>query len=266
MHNNVGGIPNVYRRVSTEDLRQAVELRKNLELGSTWMVAPEYKLQGDEIVASPLLTQKTQSLWAWYEPLERAPDLFLKFARLYEEPNFEMGALKWCHRYGFSGERDQEDPVKLLRSNRMSISAIREEVSRARLVLLLYEAVLNRDEKAALRQLPTKQSSNILERARDVATGHVEMVVSNHCFPSLVPVHPQSLEVKSSWFFKSLLGAMYLQMFWLMALGGNVSRCEYCARIISLAPPHPEVRKPRRDKRFCNDACRQANHRSKRRS
>jgi hypothetical protein len=43
----------------------------------------------------------------------------------------------------------------------------------------------------------------------------------------------------------------------------RVTRCEYCGRIISLALSHPEGRKRRRDKRFCDDACRQANHRAK---
>jgi hypothetical protein len=41
----------------------------------------------------------------------------------------------------------------------------------------------------------------------------------------------------------SLLGAMYLQMYWLMAAGGNVTRCKYCGRIISLASPAPDARK-----------------------
>jgi hypothetical protein len=72
-----------------------------------------------------------------------------------------------------------------------------------------------------------------------------------------------SHEVDVSWTFDNLLGAMHLQMYWLMASGGNVTRCEHCGRIVSLARPHPEGRKRRSDKRFCDDACRQAKHRSK---
>ena len=65
------------------------------------------------------------------------------------------------------------------------------------------------------------------------------------------------------WKFDNLVGAMYLQAYWMLTSGDELGRCEYCSRIISLARPHPEGRKRRRDKRFCDDACRQANHRRK---
>jgi hypothetical protein len=72
--------------------------------------------------------------------------------------------------------------------------------------------------------------------------------------------------IRSSWEFDKLLGAAYLQMWWLMSSGGDVTRCEYCRRIMSLARPHPNGRKRRRDKRFCSDSCRQAHRRSKSRA
>ena len=72
-----------------------------------------------------------------------------------------------------------------------------------------------------------------------------------------------SCKTYTSWTFDNLLGAMYLQMYWLVASRDSVARCEHCGRIISLGRPHPEGRKRRSDKRFCNDACRQAHHRSK---
>lgn len=76
--------------------------------------------------------------------------------------------------------------------------------------------------------------------------------------------HPPALE--SRWIFDNLLGAAYLQMHWLMTSGDNLARCEHCGRVLSFARPHPEGRKRRRDKRFCDDACRQARHRSKKKS
>jgi hypothetical protein len=57
-----------------------------------------------------------------------------------------------------------------------------------------------------------------------------------------------------------LYGAMYMQMYRLIAAGGNVTRCKYCGRIISLASPGPDARKTRQDKKFCDDACRQRRH------
>lgn len=77
------------------------------------------------------------------------------------------------------------------------------------------------------------------------------------------PLSPDLSEVVSVWNFDNLLGAAYLQMYWLMTSAGGLARCQQCGRIISLARPYPKGRKRRQDKRFCNDACRQAHHRSK---
>ena len=66
--------------------------------------------------------------------------------------------------------------------------------------------------------------------------------------------------------FDNLLGAMYLQMYWLMTSSDSIARCEHCGWVILLGRPHPEGRKRRSDKRFCDDACRQAHHRSKKQS
>ena len=74
---------------------------------------------------------------------------------------------------------------------------------------------------------------------------------------------PDLSTVHTAWDFDSLIGAMHLQMWWLMASAGDITRCEFCGRIVSLARSRPDGRKHRRDKRFCDDACRQAHHRSK---
>jgi hypothetical protein len=70
-------------------------------------------------------------------------------------------------------------------------------------------------------------------------------------------------EARIFWQFDNLLGAMYLQMFWLIASDDALGRCEYCGLTFSFTQTHPNGRKRRRDKRFCDDACRQAHHRSK---
>jgi len=66
------------------------------------------------------------------------------------------------------------------------------------------------------------------------------------------------------WPLDNLLGAMYLRMYWLMTSAEELKRCEHCGLLNPLARPHPEGRK-RRDKKICDDACRQAHHRSKKR-
>ncbi len=69
--------------------------------------------------------------------------------------------------------------------------------------------------------------------------------------------------VRTYWGFDNLIGAMYLQMYQLMTSGGGLARCDNCGRMIALSYTDPRGRKRRRDRRFCNDACRQAHHRSK---
>ena len=61
---------------------------------------------------------------------------------------------------------------------------------------------------------------------------------------------------------RNLLGAMYVQFYWLVASAGDLSRCKHCNRIISYASPIPgsRDRKPRKDKEFCDKRCRQNYH------
>jgi hypothetical protein len=71
-------------------------------------------------------------------------------------------------------------------------------------------------------------------------------------------------KVTPTWGFRNLLGAMYLQFTWLVALRGDLSRCEYCKRIISHTPSlgqsEGKARKPREDKIYCNKQCQQNYH------
>jgi hypothetical protein len=44
-------------------------------------------------------------------------------------------------------------------------------------------------------------------------------------------------KLTSTWRVRNLLGAMYLQFYSLITSTGALSRCKYCNRIISYAPP-----------------------------
>ena len=116
-------------------------------------------------------------------------------------------------------------------------------------------------------------AGDYLSYALHCAVYEVDEMVQRLCYIKLIEgqkelleVHHDPSRVRAGWGFKNLLGAMYLQMYWLMAAGGTLRRCEHCGRIISLSRPRPESRKRRQDKRFCDDACRQAHHRSKKRA
>jgi hypothetical protein len=65
-----------------------------------------------------------------------------------------------------------------------------------------------------------------------------------------------------SWRPRNLLGAMYLQIYQVMISSGELSQCKHCGRTISYAPSlsGSTVRKPRKDKEFCDNRCRQNYH------
>ena len=239
--------------------------------------------------------------WRIYKPLEDTPDLFLKFARLHRVDDENEAMLTWVRSYGTLGH----GKPRWVPGAPQDAKGFREAVSKAAGVLALYEAVLNGDGDAVrsailyeypyvgvewglYNELPEKQSQkdrawwttrisdsvdeiyggSYLNYALETVADEVQSMVGALCSPALT-VEEDVLDisgVRASWNFKSLLGAMYLQMYWLMTAGSELTRCEHCGLLISLARPRPEGRKRRRDKRFCDDACRQAHHRNKKRS
>jgi hypothetical protein len=112
----------------------------------------------------------------------------------------------------------------------------------------------------------------IPEVVLSLAAHGVNRVVQKRCrpilflAPSFYYADTITTGLRNTWASDNLLGAAYLQMYWLMTSGENIARCEYCRRIMSLARTHPDGRKRRRDKRFCSDSCRQAHHRNKTKS
>jgi hypothetical protein len=184
-----------------------------------------------------------------------------------------------------SGNAFEGAPKRYRDPYRDNTHNFREEAKRAWTILRMYEAVLNRDWIAAKSLLTADESYGGVEHwtfgdspdmylwdALSRAAHTVGDTVGELCRPALrfaessrlLEVDPSGVE--RIWWFDNLLGAAYLQMYWLMTSGGNITRCEYCGQVISLAKPNPDGRKRRRDKRFCDDACRQAHHRSKNRA
>lgn len=161
-----------------------------------------------------------------------------------------------------------------------TVEAFAREAWLANMTLRLYEAATNpegpdmetivnymTDEKEALADhLPSERQlhGKTPERARKWALTFVEEVVEDrvrgHVWP--IPVGDYNDGHKQGWAFDSLLGAMWLQMMWLML--GQVRRCEWCGRLldtdleVDAAGAAGEGRKPRSDKRFCenNGKCR----------
>ena len=270
-------------RVSGDDLKHAnMVMRQPHELG-TWDVCTEYKVsRGEEIYAKhPFNDHEDEEKWRTYRPLEDAPDLFLRLVAMHEAPSFRQAALEFSYRYGTlvpasSAEGSYRGSTSLHRWKR--------EAERAWLVLKLYESVLNRDGHS-VRRLHAEYDhviSKDLDPVRDAryfdddlhavrvgfadTTLMVQDTVQELCRPCLAIELSQDFNAPMMWEFGNLLGAMYLQMFWLVASGEGLGRCGYCRRTIFLSRPHPGARKRRSDRKFCGDACRQANHRARPRS
>ena len=173
-----------------------------------------------------------------------------------------------------------------------TLEAVWEEVYTTNRILALYEAVLNRDaEKLETLIFTSEEDSEGLEQRRQHVSGYADKTCSDKidvlmsvalaevwefigaldvfAYPVINPtgdLNQQPLltvdRLKASWGVRNLLGAMYLQFFWLVTSAGELARCKYCSRIISYAPtwPESEGRKPRKDKEFCDSRCRQNYH------
>lgn len=176
-----------------------------------------------------------------------------------------------------------------------TLEAVWDEVYTANRILALYEAVLNRDaEKLETLIFTSEEDSEGLERRRQHVSGYTDKTSSDRidvlvsvalaevwefigaltvfAYPVINPtgdLNQQPLltvdRLKASWGVRNLLGAMYLQIFWLVTSAGELARCKFCGRIISYAPPMSvgevhKVRKPRNDKEFCDSRCRQNYH------
>jgi hypothetical protein len=165
-----------------------------------------------------------------------------------------------------------------------TVEAFAREAWIANMALRLYEAATNPEgpdtetlvnfmptEEADLPGLPGVNRRSLHgkrpERARSWALEVVEEIVEDrvrgHVWP--IPVRDLGGHLhgyvghKQGWAFESLLGAMWLQMMWLMI--GRVRRCEWCGRMLDVEPEQEQGlkaariaygrRKPRNDRRFC---------------
>jgi hypothetical protein len=283
----------VWRRLEPADFRETRGLAGR-DPTRIWLVCGEgYEIVGDEVVATLEYSDESDD-WLDYSPLDDAPDLFLRFGKLHDQADFERTALTFVNEYGLPGDREQsgkgEREIKPA-PTKMKLSEFRDEARRAWAVLSFYEAVLNGDAPAVKNLFLELRTDRVFmlwhrifrfERIEDYdhlllkigltcAVQTVEEVVHEMCrhriwFSTENGKGPDLSTVHTAWDFDSLIGAMHLQMWWLMASAGDITRCEFCGRIVSLARSRPEGRKHRRDKRFCDDACRQAHHRSKQKS
>lgn len=215
-----------------------------------------------------------------YRPLIDTPDLFLDFAWLADGGEVGLEAWgKWTSRYGVLGldYQSSENTAPLEESSLRqrggpweTLKEFEREASRANRLLRLYELVSWPDA-------PNNAGSSTTdaEYAREQVLRRIRMEVGHtltECYPVLYQASSggDSLYVQG-WGFRSLLGAMYLQMMWLTSTPNEqVPRCKRpeCPKIITFEPPKgPPLTgmkkndrrmgyRTRKDKEYCSDKCR----------
>jgi hypothetical protein len=290
----------------------------------TWRVCQDYEIRDySESAFGTYLqakySQQQGNKWTKYRPLQDTPDLFLRFAKLYEKEPSNESALNWARSYGLIGYTPDgylgyQKPstggvswdefrwrlwIKGVQEEG-ALSVFWEEVRRAAGVLAMYEAALRGDNAWAKELLlegspfiggrfwphvagqlpPPPEGGRMLEASLvdDLVQGDlggnyvqyclltaawtVEETVNDFCYHTLDlgPDRDDPAQVVDVWTFENLLGAMYLQMYWLMGSGGNTTHCEWCGRLISLKSPYPGAKKRPSHKRFCDSYCREKWH------
>lgn len=253
-------------------------------------------LQGDSKIVSKY--PPDLSHWTSYNPISDTPDLFLKFARLHDGNLLPQSILDWVRHYGFLGVGEAiafgfgpEEATETIRQYIKLAAAVlagyeavlnHDEVAAKKAIFEDWSLFFTVDWSESVRYAWRLEEQEIVRDGRDetIATVEklyggdylwyllaacaevVEEMLKNHCWPILrVEEKPSdTAQALGGWGIRNLLGAMYLQMYWLMGAGGDVTRCRYCGRIISLTQSHPAARKVRQDKRFCDNACRQRHH------
>jgi len=243
-----------------------------------------------DCLIKPKYSANQEDRWHIYNPFEDTPYLFLEFTRLYEPGKGASvdAILNWVHRYGLLAYGEG----RYFGGPEETVEQYRASIYWAAGILAMYEAALNGDEEAAkdvvlreflsvgpfpyLRKKLSEQEfaadqaetveqlwdSSYVAYALENALDLVTVTVQAECRPTLyLPEGGRDpSQVSSGWGFSSLYAVIYLQMYFLMAAGVNITRCKYCGRIISLTSLQRGARKTRQDKKFCNDACRQRHH------
>jgi hypothetical protein len=198
--------------------------------------------------------------------------------------NNEAVARAWIETYGALGLTETGFDSLTGRihqgGERDRVSSFVKQASFANATLRLFEAATapeGPDIGFIQRGLPEDRRHHFAQhpdKARDWALGRVgEIVViclEEYCYPTFRKQEGGSLVL--AWRFKNLLGAMWIQMMWLLTSTGKTRRCarQGCTKIITFEPGQPpddpglekNIRgkyKTRKDKEFCTDLCRVKN-------
>lgn len=233
-----------------------------------------------------------------YAPLV-APELVVELANRADNPITPEVVLSWAETYGLLASSREDVLANEVvggtisgHACRDSVSALARAAGEVRMCLRVYEA-LRRDEELDLEQLSSEVGPLPADVMKDVIRpwerkqGHerawlfgmlgrmTQMRLHEHCYPQFNVYtrggYPTG-RFELSWGFHSLLGAIWLQMAWLLEDESIVRFCRLpdCRRVITFEPGEPsyEISRPgrgsyktRSDRVFCKGRpCKQNYH------
>jgi len=284
-------MPQTKKIHSREFVDSMDKVAKSAQLAAGWPVYQDFEVaekdgevyvyalyHPEELEAKPgttsvqdILTPKDLNLQRWYAPLREEPDLFLKFASLARKGPLTRDemlkiVLEWVKRFGTLGwgsfyYHGAPGSVPQEVHRRECFSAFERAVTEAARCLGLYQAARipePADADAALQSY--RVTGSTVEQRREMALLEVGDIVGNHvrneCYPELYREirkgTEQTMRFSQGWEFHSLLGAMYLQMMWLITKGISVRSCKGpgCRNFIAYDSS-------REDKVFCGKNCKE---------
>jgi hypothetical protein len=239
-----------------------------------YIVAPHEKL-GRSATSAGVRSTNT------YAPLTDTPDLLKRFADLSDGELSQNVWKGWIDDYGTLGLQKGVNPSR--GGPAESFSAFVQEADDAGDLLRLYEAAADPSavDEAYIRQyLFPEQVPEGVSAARDAALFLVDVVIQEQLEKEcIVQFHPnRDGTAMLSYGFRSLLGAMYLQLAFLRSgtTAARVCQGPGCNRIIALSTPETEeeyatrlargerkVSKTYDNKVYHSRACKQAAYRAR---
>jgi hypothetical protein len=232
-----------------------------------------------------------------YWPLVENPDLFLEFAHLADDGGLDNAAsvdgldtdknasalLDWAREHGTLGlTRVEPDGFGFRGASTRggeadTVAAFAYEAWIANGCLRLYEAATAEEldvdliasymtprGKARVGHTPARIRASALDAVATETQGRI----AGNAYPAL---YGEVRRLVAGWSFTNLLGAMRLQMFWLLTATETPQRCKNCDKIIAYEQPEQPMRgtkannrsagyRTRRDKTFCDKKCRDRYH------
>jgi hypothetical protein len=282
-------------QLGQDEFAEALSLRGAEAVGFWRVCDAGYKLKEPKGKARYLVpvTRTRAELWRETKPLE-GPALLIELANLNEEvwefagkrrrkrAGYVDRVIRFVDNHGLLGLGSS----RWLGGPKDTVYSYLAEANRAAEILYLYEAVLDKNSRAAhhaLERLPSPLFNDVDEDGRRVAMWlsedgeeyplePLEHAVAVVCFVVDKRVHElcrrvhvplegsrDFMHMELRWDFTSLLGAAYLQMSFLIDAEAQIKKCKYCEAWMS--PFTKTGRRAPQHKEFCSDYCRSARDR-----